>query len=708
MSIYQTVTRSNATVRRRWRRSSRGYRHGELVSLVAAGCIILATGCSGITGAQSDATATATDTAPQFQGVVRNRTYPLSSITCVLQLPEATGGNGAPVYNLTPMVPGWRFEGNSRTLTVSAATTGSWELTYRVEDSDTNTSSSDADTLTFTITVTEPEEEPLQPEEGISFRYQGCGNQVISLNADGEALDNTPYTIVLDVADADVYLIATNTTAGPATPSIERLDAIETSEEDPRPVPDREFLSGRVAPDSFEHGGPSISEFNNYSPPPSADSPLQQSRPDLARARQAVSEGDTYTYYDWYDVEQPDSHRVTAIALPATARRVVTDGAVTAVVWVANADWGNCSDCIRQEMVDDLADEFLRPGTDNDIYDWLTAAFGAPWGPHGSQFLIPAEYADEIHFLVYDIAGAGGFFSSANNRIRNPASSNISVRHSAERLLFYINAPSVVRRSEGSTDRTRSTTAHEFQHMIHHYQKRVRHDFRTESESWLNEMASMVAEDLVADKLMMKGPRGVDHDDPTAGEPTIRGGRLPRYNYYNHIQASTWKFESKYYAINYALGAYLARTYGGAPLFGDIVRNGQSGINAIVAALVQQGHSVSFEDVLTDWAVANLLSDDTRAEHPYRYNSGTWSTSDAGGVGFRLGSINLFNYRYHYGEGSNDYHDGPFLFSVAGFNEEGAQPPHSNRYADLGRNTGTVRLTIDADQGTRITVVVKG
>ena len=199
----------------------------------------------------------------------------------------------------------------------------------------------------------------------------------------------------------------------------------------------------------------------------------------------------------------------------------------------------------------------------------------------------------------------------------------------------------------------------------------------------------------------------MDHDDPTAGDSAIYYGRLSTYNYFNYLQASKWEFLDRYYAINYALGAYLARTYGGAPLFGAIVRSDQSGVDAIEAALANQGHLVNFEDVLTDWAVANLLSDDTQAQFPYRYNPGTWSTSEAGGTTFRLGSINLFNYRYYFGEGPNDFHDGPYFFSISDFNDAGEQPPHSNRYADLGRNTGTVRLRISAAAGNRITVVVK-
>lgn len=157
----------------------------------------------------------------------------------------------------------------------------------------------------------------------------------------------------------------------------------------------------------------------------------------------------------------------------------------------------------------------------------------------------------------------------------------------------------------------------------------------------------------------------------------------------------------KNYSITYALGAYLARNYGGAALFREIVQNDSAGVAAIEAALAALGHDVSFADVLTDWAIANLLSDDTGAPHPYRYNSGTWFTSAAGGQTFRQGSINLFNY-YHPGY----LQDGPYLYSLAEFNAE-AQEPHSNRYVLVGRTSGTVQLRINSPAGNRITVVVK-
>ena len=373
---------------------------------------------------------------------------------------------------------------------------------------------------------------------------------------------------------------------------------------------------------------------------------------------------------------------------------------------------------MTREMVDAVAAKFLRPGAGNDIYDWVTAIFGAPWGAHEYGDLLPPESASRIHILFYDIAADGippegqprvvGYFHALNNFLRadRPASN--------ERLMFAMDAPLMASR-EGSTwevtDRWPSALVsvltHEFQHMIHFYQKLLLRG--APSETWLNEMASEVAEDLVADKTGTNGgPRGVAHDDPTAGERGILRGRLPRYNYNNHIQVTGWEGVRENYSINYALGAYLARTYGGAALFGDIVKNGRSGVAAVEAALRAQGHTDSFADVLANWAVANLLSDDPHAPSPYRYNAGaTWSTSRAGGETYRLGSIDLYHYRYHYGSGADDYLDGPRLFAFRQFSDGIRRPAHSNYYTTLGRATGTVRLRVSADEGMRITVVVK-
>ena len=306
-------------------------------------------------------------------------------------------------------------------------------------------------------------------------------------------------------------------------------------------------------------------------------------------------------------------------------------------------------------------------------------------GPYPYYNLIPPAAVREIHILLFDIDGDGapnrgesrivGFFHGLNNYLRDDPY-HPDLRASNERLMFFMDSPLLAFR-EGPTwevtdywpMRIIGTLAHEFQHMIHFYQKSILQD--VVSEAWLNEMASEVAEDLVADKIRVAGPRGIFYNDPTAGEPENVQGRLPLYNHHNNIQVTRWDGRLSNYSINYALGAYLARNYDGAALFREIVQNDRAGVAAIEEALATLGHDALFADVLTDWAAANLLSDDANAPHPYRYNSGTWFTSEVGGQTFRLGSINLFNYRYEFGAGLDRYHDGPSLYSLFQFNGAG-------------------------------------
>ena len=550
---------------------------------------------------------------------------------------------------------------------------------------------------------------PARPRT-LSSTYRGSGDQVFVLNPDGEVLDDTTYTLDLGSSSPEVYVIAT---AGNY-----HLD------------PQVEFLSGGARRAAAQIGPPEpraalgdpvsprlqwITEFNNFNDgPPVWEGSAEPGRVQALQEQSAVAEGDRIAFFDL----------VGRAMVPATVRKVVTDGTTSVAVWIADREWAaTCAsrgDCVTQEMVDAVAERFLRPGGSNDIYDWITTIFGPPWGPNsvqgsdGQPLLIPAEAAREIHIFAFDIENDGyitgarivGYFTRLHNLLRQPE--HPVIQHSLERLAFFMDSPWLAE-AEGETwdvtDRRPNawlgTLAHEFQHMIHYYQKPVLRD--TISETWLNEQASEVAEDLVADKMMIDGPRAVAYNDPGAGDPENRGSRLPGYNLYNDIQVTTWDGYLANYSIAYAFGAYLARNYGGAALFRDIVQSDRGGVGAIEGAVRNQGHDESFLDLLTNWAAANLLSDNTDAPAPYQYNTGAWRTSHAGGLEFRLGSINLYNYIYAPGRLARP---GPFLHPLPSFNDR-TQPPHSNMYTTLGRNSGTVRLRVTAESENRITVVVK-
>ena len=539
----------------------------------------------------------------------------------------------------------------------------------------------------------------------LSSTYLGSGDQVFVLNPDGEVLDDTQYTLHLGNASAEVYVIAT---AGNfhMDPQVDRLDLRESTAEGQRAAA-HEDHQPEPRPSVHEPAPERawVTEFNNN--PPLSDGSDTTRKSVQAQSQRSVAVGDTFDFIDRDDDGE-------LAYTPATVRRVIVSGSTRLAVWVADSEWGTtcriAAQCLDRELVDAIATSFLRPGPRNDIYDWVTAIFGVPWGPHSNPLLIPPEAAGEIHILLFDIDGDGipapgdsrtvGFFVGLNNYRRLPDHPRVGhlLKASNERLMFFMDSPFLVI----DPDATISVLAHEYQHMIHFYQKPILRG--AGSEAWLNEMASEVAQDLIAYQLIIDGPRAVAYDDPTAGDPRNRSGRLGRYNLYNDIQVTTWDGYLANYSINYALGAYLARNYGGAELFGRIVQSDRAGVSAIEGALRDLGHDASFVELLANWGAATLLSDNTDAPAPYQYNTASFRTSrSADGQLFRLGSINLFNYIYAPGRLARP---GPFLHALPLFNER-TQPPHSNMYTILGRNTGTIRLRVSAGDENRITVVVK-
>jgi len=131
----------------------------------------------------------------------------------------------------------------------------------------------------------------------------------------------------------------------------------------------------------------------------------------------------------------------------------------------------------------------------------------------------------------------------------------------------------------------------------------------------------------------------------------------------------------------------------------DIVQNEQSGTAAIESAL---GNSITFGEILSNWAVANILSDDLEASVLYRYNTGAWIRSSSDNVDYDLGSINLFNYEY------NGIQNGPLFYNTDLLNEITQQPPHSNLYVAMGHHSGVIEGHIDYSPGTKIAIVIKG
>ncbi len=100
------------------------------------------------------------DTVPVFSSGVSDLDYTVGTAISSLTFPAATGGNGSLIYSLTPSVSGLRFSPQTRQLTGTPTSPGTYNMTYRVADADDNDAATDTDAISFTITVVVPDTPP--------------------------------------------------------------------------------------------------------------------------------------------------------------------------------------------------------------------------------------------------------------------------------------------------------------------------------------------------------------------------------------------------------------------------------------------------------------------------------------------------------------------------------------------------------------------
>jgi hypothetical protein len=351
----------------------------------------------------------------------------------------------------------------------------------------------------------------------------------------------------------------------------------------------------------------------------------------------------------WISGENSDS----LVSFPDGSQRKLS-------IWVANDQLEENSGPITADMVEAMAERFFgSPGSRGEsIYAWVTAILGPEWGDTGEAGLVPFDRC--ISILVYDIdadespnGGYIGYFDPSDT---------IMGAGSNERVMFYMDAPMFANADDPDTDITEtiwsetaywpgetfSTLAHEFQHMIAAYRiSLLDGDY---PPSWFNEMCSLAIEDLVADKLGVPGPRGVEASDYGPGPNQNEKGWIPIYNEYTSFGLSDYWFDyaedpSPGYAISYSFGAYLLRNYGGAEFMCRLFEADGDFKTRLEAATGKV-----FKDLLARWPAAVLLSARQDAPADLRFNSGASFDSSVGGIQYRLGSINFYLYQHEYEE----------------------------------------------------------
>ena len=242
--------------------------------------------------------------------------------------------------------------------------------------------------------------------------------------------------------------------------------------------------------------------------------------------------------------------------------------------------------------IENIAEKFS--GQSPNILGTSIDIFGKPWGSHKIWYLIPGK-TRSIHLLFFDIQGdkkkttggvVGGYFHAKDN-YRNSKDSN-------EKLILNIDIPFVSKNPQAIYP----IIIHELQHMIHFYQKTVRHNM-TYSTLWLNEMLSEAAVDLVAPRIGLKNNELSYHYHQ----------RIGGYLMKTWTPLGTWKKDNPvpYHNTVNAFAAYLLRHHApsrkSAELAKRIVHNQYTDRRAITSEV-----NATWEELLQDWSKQTLFS----------------------------------------------------------------------------------------------------
>jgi hypothetical protein len=546
-----------------------------------------------------------------------------------------------------------------------------YQTTITATDPYTNSASQD-----ITVALTDV-------DESIPKTYQVVSN-----------LSNGTNTLQLGDTPKDVYLLFTNThTTSSSTPSVTHNKSVDIQSQKVY-IPQTEIQS---VPKVL-HAPGYVQEFNSNARNllTKTDTNLQFKVLEVPEKNQDIV-GEEKSFC--VDIDQNNN---CIQSTTATSKKVISNistiyGEKTLNVWVSNDSFGiGCSkaECVTQDMVDELANTFLRNGLNNDIYDWVTNIYGEEWGTTPYNQLITEN--NEITILLTDIfndnsanGGVIGFFWSKDNF------KNSSVPGSNERVMFYIDSVMFANGDNGWDiddpwpKEMISTLAHEFQHMINFYQKNVL--LNTAIATWINEMLSESTEDLVSTKIRHTGPRGVDYLDGSSGDPGNTLGRYPLFNENNTLSLTTWNNQLADYSKVNAFGAYLIRNYGGEKVLHDIMHNSFENEQAVVTAVEASGKT--FDDLLHEWGISVLLSDHTDAQrNQYSYNTNDFTVSLKDKTIYKMGSINFFNY---------------FPQPSIATSMNSIEPQGNYYYEVIRGQTGDFNVTITKDANVIVSAVIK-
>ncbi|QEN04046.1 hypothetical protein EW093_04790 [Thiospirochaeta perfilievii] len=275
--------------------------------------------------------------------------------------------------------------------------------------------------------------------------------------------------------------------------------------------------------------------------------------------------------------------------------------------------------------------EFLKSNFSG-IYNDMTNLYGDYWGEHNYENLIEKDNSD-FHILLMDIGydknidkdNRGviyGYFDSYDTYI-DKEGSNKALNVVLDSYLLFNRADSSKGWSEESIETIYglSTFIHEFQHLIHFYQKRIKNKITltsTNDETYVNEMFSMIAEDILAYNYLIAS----DESDTYFFPPDLQ--RIPIYNQ-DWIEHSTlnWNYDISSYSRAYVVGAYLIRNFDS--FIKEYFTTGTLGINGLLEAINKNStFNIDRTTLLQNLGLAILYSRETNTSRPQQLNSNSF------------------------------------------------------------------------------------
>lgn len=242
-------------------------------------------------------------------------------------------------------------------------------------------------------------------------------------------------------------------------------------------------------------------------------------------------------------------------------------------LYYVDSEWWNGLNAVDAAS-NNLAILNLLGEFDKTIYPRLTKVYGSEWSPGIDNEL-------RISILIMPLKkNTGGYFNSVDEFFKAQAPS------SNEREILYLNSVYL------DLPLMKVFLAHEFQHMINFYQKEKLRGLT--EDIWLNEARSEYASTLAG------------YDNIYEGSNLQR--RVNEFLRDSSDSLTEWQNQTADYGSINLFMQYLVSRYG-EQILTKMVAADAIGIESVNGALRDMGFTETFDEIFTNWTVANFIND---------------------------------------------------------------------------------------------------